>query len=510
MIGRTVAAAIAGADAFPVMLEVHNSGRGEQQLISIVGLPDASVRESRDRIKASLQSCALPQPKGETLVNLAPADLRKEGGAFDLAIALGMLACQHLVPLEKLAECMVLGELALDGKVRGVRGALPSALCAGKLENVKMLIVPAINAQEAALGSGGKPVYAVNSLPEAVELLRHGNRTPVTASIDEYMHDASREPDFSEVKGQYAARRAMEIAAAGGHNSLMIGPPGTGKSMIAKRTASILPPMTLEEMLETSRIYSVLGLLGNGRPLLNRRPFRAPHHTISDAGLIGGRQNPMPGEISLAHNGVLFLDEFPEFKRNVLEVLRQPLEDGKITISRAFGSCTFPANFMLIAAMNPCPCGMGDAAYGCRCKPDEKKRYLRKLSGPLLDRIDLHVEVLHLSDEELTGAPTGESSAAIRARVEAARKVQQHRFRNSPGIHCNANMGSRETNQFCRLSASGVTLLRQAIAKFSLSPRAYDRILRVSRTIADLANSPDIADEHILEAVSYRRAGGDL
>ena len=399
----------------------------------------------------------------------------------------------------------VLGELGLDGSTRAVRGALPAAALFTKAENVSALLVPEANAREAALAAGDKfPVFPVKSLREAVELVNRGRGTPCRAKIEEFTF-TGKEPDFAEVKGQIAAKRALEIAAAGGHNSLLTGPPGTGKSMLAMRLGTILPPMNLAEMLETSRIHSVLGLLSSGEPILNRRPFRSPHHTISDAGLIGGGHDPRPGEISLAHNGVLFLDELPEFKRQTLEVLRQPLENGDITISRASGSYRFPTRFILIAAMNPCPCGRGDVELGCTCRLEEKRRYQHKISGPLLDRIDLRVDVRQLTREELMKAPDGESSAVIRQRVIAARDRQRFRFKGT-SLYCNNQLTPRMMRQYCVVSPAGETLLRSAIDRFKLSPRAYDRILKTARTIADLAGCERISDEHLFEAITYRRS----
>lgn len=505
MLGKTYSAALVGIDAFPVEVEIHavRNNANAQSFVSIVGLPDAAVKESRDRVRAALQSSGCPPLRGETVINLAPADLRKEGASFDLPIALVMLAAAGKIDGNALANTAVVGELALDGTVRPVRGVLSVALKMREESQISALLVPAANAQEAALASGRIPVYPVHSLQEAAEFFQGKPILPCQSSVEEGAAVDGTLPDFCEVKGQVMAKRAMEIAAAGSHNALLCGPPGTGKSLLASCLPGILPPMTLEETLETSRIHSVLGLLEPGRPLVSRRPFVAPHHTASDAGLIGGGKNPAPGEISRAHNGVLFLDELPEFKRSVLEVLRQPLETGCVSISRANGSCCFPAKFILIAAMNPCPCGRGDYELGCTCKPDEKRRYQKKISGPLLDRIDLYMEVRQLSQEELLHSPEGEPSASIRERVVAARRIQEERFR-ARNFHSNGQMTGRELAKYCRISHGGELLLRQAITRFKLSARAYDRILKVARTIADLNCSESIQEEHLFEAISYR------
>ena len=508
MVAKLFSATVIGIDAFPIEIEVNLTGVAsismKESAISIVGLPDTAVKESRDRVYSAFVNAGFIPPKGFTVVNLAPADLRKEGAAFDLGIALGILGTTGAVDSERLGRIAAIGELGLDGALRPVRGVLPIAAKLAEAHLVSALLVPPANAREAALASAGRiPIFPVENLKAAVELVNRGHGTPFKADPVPPASDAGA-CDFAEVKGQLAARRALEIAAAGGHNSLMIGPPGTGKTLLAMRLPGIMPPLTFAEALETSRIYSVLGLLNSGQPLIDRRPFRSPHHTISDAGLTGGGRDPRPGEISLAHNGVLFLDELPEFKRNVLEVLRQPLEDGVVTVSRASGSCCFPARFILCAAMNPCPCGRGEVELGCKCKPEEKRRYLKRISGPLLDRIDLRVQVRQLSENELLKAPDGESSAVIRARVTAARELQQERYKNS-GILCNSQLTPKMLQRFCALTSGGENLLREAIGRFKLSPRAYSRILKVARTVADLAGSERIGDEHLFEAINYRK-----
>lgn len=510
MVTKTFSAAVNGIDAQIVEIEViqHSAPATANDIgIAIVGLPDTAVKESRERISSAFRSCGFNPPRGFSVVNLAPADLKKEGASFDLGIALAILGSSGVVESRHLAFAASIGELALDGKVRPVRGALPVADCIANFPGLRALLVPKENAQEAALAASDKlKVYGVENLAQAVEFINTGNLTPEPLpDFNTLLDDTIGIDDFADVKGQFSAKRALEIAAAGGHNVLLVGSQGTGKSMIAKRLPGILPPMTKKEILETSRIHSVLGMLSGKQPILKRRPFRSPHHTTSDIGLIGGGHDPRPGEISLAHNGVLFMDEFPEFKRSVLEVLRQPLENGEITISRAAGNCTFMARFMLCAAMNPCPCGRGTVELGCKCTISEKRKYQKRVSGPMLDRIDMIIDVKPLKPEELLSAPAGESSAVVRKRVIAARQRQLERYAGRKTT-CNAMMSSKDIQDFCKLSPDSEQRLREAIQNFQLSPRAYDRILKVARTISDLNNKDEITYGAIMEAISYRKA----